>query len=220
MPQAPAGYLSVIRTAGAPAAWLRQDVPLTGLADIFPDDPEPEFVDINQANQAVVTLQENNHIVVVDLPSLSVVRHFPAGTVNLAQIDATRAGSGVPNTISLTDALSNVRREPDAAAWVGSRIATANEGDLAGGSRGAQIRAPRAVAGAGSRGERLAVLVGAREPAEVGPVARTGARDEETHLILLRGHAQAEDGRRHGDYQCACNQLGHQKLSWGKRRRS
>ena len=27
------------------------------------DDPEPEFVDINERNEAVVTLQENNHIV-------------------------------------------------------------------------------------------------------------------------------------------------------------
>lgn len=139
LPQSPAGYLAVIGTRGNPASWVRRDVDLKGLAEIFPEDPEPEFVDINQKNQAVVTLQENNHIVVVDLASCTVVTDFSAGTVNLSQIDAVRAGSGVPNTISLVNNVSNVRREPDAVAWVGDRIATANEGDLVGGSRGFTI---------------------------------------------------------------------------------
>jgi len=139
MPQAPAGYLTVIRTAGNPASWMRQDVDLTGLAEFFPDDPEPEFVDINQKNQAVVTLQENNHIVVVDLPTRTVVADFSAGTVDLSQIDTVRAGSGVPNTISLVNSAAGVRREPDAVSWVGNRVATANEGDLVGGSRGFTI---------------------------------------------------------------------------------
>ena len=83
LPQLPAGSLVVIRLQGPPTSWFRQDVALTGLAALYPDDPEPEFVDINQANQAVVTLQENNHIVIVDLPSRQVVRHFPAGAVTL-----------------------------------------------------------------------------------------------------------------------------------------
>ncbi len=30
-------------------------------------DPEPESVDINEDNEAVVTLQENSHIVIVNL---------------------------------------------------------------------------------------------------------------------------------------------------------
>lgn len=51
---------------------------LTGLADFVPEDPEPEFVSINSRNQVVVTLQENNHIVVVDLASGSVVTDFTA----------------------------------------------------------------------------------------------------------------------------------------------
>ena len=135
----PAGYLAVIGTAGAPASWVRRDVDLTGLADLFPDDPEPEFVDVNQKNQAVVTLQENNHIVIVDLPSGTVVADFPAGTVDLTKIDTVRAGSGVPNTIALVNSATGVRREPDSVAWVGQQIATANEGDLVGGSRGFSI---------------------------------------------------------------------------------
>ncbi len=132
----PAGYLSVIETAGAPASWVRDDVSLTGYASRFPNDPEPEFVDINQKNQAVVTLQENNHIVVVDLRRRSVETHFTAGAVDLTQIDTVRAGSGVPNTIALVNTQTARLREPDAVTWVGDRIATANEGDYDGGSRG------------------------------------------------------------------------------------
>ena len=81
----------MIRLQGPPTGWFRQDVSLTGLAGmLYPDDPEPEFVDINHANQAVVTLQENNHIVVVDLPSRQVVKHFPAGAVTLTGVDLDR----------------------------------------------------------------------------------------------------------------------------------
>jgi len=61
LPQAPAGFLVVIALTGPPAGWVRQDVNLQGLASYAPEDPEPEFVDINQNNEAVVTLQENNH---------------------------------------------------------------------------------------------------------------------------------------------------------------
>ena len=135
----PAGYLAVISTAGAPASWIRRDVDLTGVADRFPDDPEPEFVDINQKNQAVVTMQENNHIAIVDLPSRRVVADFSAGAVDLTQIDTVRAGSGVPNTIALVNSVAGRLREPDSVAWVGQQIATANEGDLIGGSRGFSI---------------------------------------------------------------------------------
>jgi hypothetical protein len=42
------------------------------------------------------------------------------------------------------------------------------------------------------------VLVGAGESAEIRTVARPGAGDEETHLILLRVDAQGCEGR----YRC------------------
>jgi Esterase-like activity of phytase len=135
----PAGYLAVIETAGLPAAWSRTDVSLVGYASRFPNDPEPEFVDINQQNEAVVTLQENNHVVVVDLKHKTVAAHFSAGAVDLTQIDTVRAGTGVPNTIALVNTQPGRLREPDAVAWVGDRIATANEGDYDGGSRGFTI---------------------------------------------------------------------------------
>ena len=91
LPQAPAGL-----PRGDPAAGPAVELAPAGRVAhragraLYPDDPEPEFVDINQANQAVVTLQENNHIVVVDLPSRQVVKHFPAGAVTLTGVDADR----------------------------------------------------------------------------------------------------------------------------------
>jgi hypothetical protein len=131
----PAGFLAVIKLHGPPASWSASAIALTGYSAYAPGDPEPEFVDINGRNEAVVTLQENNHIVIVDLKSQTVIDDFSAGAVTLNGIDATEDG-----VISLTESLNDVPREPDAVVWVpgagGHQIATANEGDLFGGSRG------------------------------------------------------------------------------------
>src|SRR6478672_2456480 len=53
----------------------------------------------------------------------------------------------------------------------------------------AEIGVPRLAAGAGRRGELLAVLVGAVESAQIAAVADRRARDEKAHVALLR-----EDG--------------------------
>jgi hypothetical protein len=144
LPQLPAGYLAVYRILNlvGPVLGPRTDVDLTGLAGYVPNDPEPEFVDINARNEAVVTLQENNHIVIVDLTRPSVKSHFSAGAVDLSNIDAVEDG-----VISLTDSLEDVPREPDAVAWLPGllgvqHVATVNEGDLFGGSRGFTIFRP------------------------------------------------------------------------------
>ena len=140
VPSNPPGYLAVLKLNGPPLAWGVPDVvSLTGLSAYAPEDPEPEFVDINDRNEAVVTLQENNHLVIVDLPTLTVKRHFDMGKVTLKGIDRTDDG-----VISLTETQADVPREPDAVAWVPGpfgqlNIATANEGDLFGGSRGFSI---------------------------------------------------------------------------------
>jgi hypothetical protein len=136
--QAPGGFLSIVDiTPGEPASWRVRRVELTGLSDEGPSDPEPEFVDINAADEVVVSLQENDHLIVVDLPSGLIIDDFSAGNVALTGVDATEDG-----IISLTESI-DVPREPDAVAWVpgpsGIRIATANEGDLFGGSRGFSI---------------------------------------------------------------------------------
>lgn len=124
MPQLPGGFLTIIDLVGAPAAWTTRDVSLDGLADRFPNDPEPEFVDINSANQAAVTLQENNHVVIVDLPTGTIVDHWSAGTVtHLADLEDD-------GRIRFDDLLLDARREPDAIGWTpGGNLITANEGD-------------------------------------------------------------------------------------------
>lgn len=136
IPQLPTGYLSVVplKSEAVDCAGLKV-VDLTGIAEIAPEDAEPEFVDINGAGEAVVTLQENNHIAVVDLASAKVVRHFPAGAVTLKNVDTKKDG-----VISLTGDAENVPREPDAVVWLDDeRFVTANEGDWKGGSRGFTI---------------------------------------------------------------------------------
>jgi len=133
-PQLPAGELIVIDLSDSdPDNWSLSRVSLTGLADLYADDPEPEYVDINSGNQAVVTLQENNHIVIVDLASATVTESFSAGTVDLNLIDATE-GDGL--MIEQTESLTNIPREPDGVSWINNDyFATADEGDLNGGSR-------------------------------------------------------------------------------------
>lgn len=136
-PQAPAGELLIFNTSGTLTEWTETRVALTGIADAFPTDPEPEYVDINSDNIALVTLQENNHIILVNLVDGSIVGDFSAGSVDLSNIDASEEE---PAIISLTESLTSVPREPDGATWLSSEyLATADEGDLDGGSRGFTI---------------------------------------------------------------------------------
>jgi hypothetical protein len=134
-PQAPPGYLVIVDLSKDPTAYQLRTVPLTGIADLFPEDPEPEYVDINDKNIAVVTLQENNHIVLVDLRSGDVIDDFSAGSVDLNQIDTLEN-----DLIEQNSALTSVPREPDGVSWVSNdTFATADEGDLDGGSRGITV---------------------------------------------------------------------------------
>lgn len=150
IPQAPPGVLQVLDLKGLPWKWHTQlrTVDLTGLAATAPSDPEPEFVDINRKNEAVVTLQENNHLAVVDLRKAKVTRHFSAGSTSLTNVDATEEKLGPQRSglIELKDDLPNRRREPDAVHWIDDdTFVTANEGDyedengVQGGSRGFTI---------------------------------------------------------------------------------
>lgn len=137
-PQLPAGELVIVNIQNeSPNQWALQRVDLTGLADLYSGDPEPEYVDINTNNIAVVTLQENNHIVLIDLATGNVVNEFGAGSVDLFDVDLTEEK---PNKILLSEASLQVLREPDGVSWINDRyFATANEGDLEGGSRGFSV---------------------------------------------------------------------------------
>ncbi|MEJ3624824.1 esterase-like activity of phytase family protein [Vibrio vulnificus] len=136
LPQLPAGYLVILQTKqGKPDCKSAKRVELTGLATIGADDPEPEFVAFNDANQIAVTLQENNHMVIVDAASAKVLSHFSAGSVDLTQIDVKKEGA-----LTFTGEQKGVRREPDAVKWLDKdRLVIANEGDYQGGARGFTI---------------------------------------------------------------------------------
>ncbi len=132
--QLPAGFLVTIglTAEGVLDCDTLNKVEMTGLAEVSPEDPEPEFVDINENGEIIVTMQENNHLVVVSKDG-EVLNHFSAGAVDLDGIDATDERGA----LLFTESQKAVVREPDAVKWIdGDHFATANEGDMDGGSRG------------------------------------------------------------------------------------
>lgn len=130
--QMPAGFVTIVPLADGVMqcdAMIVADV--TGLADVSPEDPEPEFVSINSENEIVVTMQENNHMVVLNAAG-EVLNHFSAGSVDLVGIDVEEERAFVYDGEQM-----GRLREPDAVTWIDdSHFAIANEGDMDGGSRG------------------------------------------------------------------------------------
>ncbi len=136
LPQMPAGYLSIVpvKNQKLDCSAIKK-IDLTGLAEIAPSDPEPEFVAFNSNNEIALTLQENNHIAIIDAESGKVINHFSAGTVDLDAIDSKKDGA-----LTFNQSQSDVRREPDAVKWLdNNRFVIANEGDYKGGARGFTI---------------------------------------------------------------------------------
>ncbi|KAK7239238.1 stress-induced-phosphoprotein [Aureococcus anophagefferens] len=137
-PQFPAGHVEIFtaKTANSELGVRlskHADVAMTGLAGCdFPEDPEPEFVSVSPGNKAVVTMQENNCVAVVDLPTGAVDFSASAGARDLTDVDVAEEG-----VIDQTASLAAVTAEPDGVVWIkgGAYFATANEGDMAGGSR-------------------------------------------------------------------------------------
>ncbi|MEQ6901591.1 esterase-like activity of phytase family protein [Nocardioides sp. YIM 152588] len=143
LPQLPAGFVQVIDVADAdPAAWVAHAVALTEASGDplpsfvaagidTPEDPEPEYVDINEDNLLALSLQENSGVVLIDLETRAVESVFSAGEVTLDGVDTEDDG-----LFDQTDSITVVR-EPDALHWIDETyLATANEGDWKGGSRG------------------------------------------------------------------------------------
>ncbi|MEM9729908.1 MAG: esterase-like activity of phytase family protein, partial [Myxococcota bacterium] len=141
-PQLPPGYVVIVDLSGDVADWTTAEVDLVGIADLFPEDPEPEYVDINADNVVVVTLQENNHIVLVDAITAAVTGDFSAGTVDLDGVDLTEGDDDINGNQSIiqNESQAGIPREPDGVTWIDTQfLATADEGDLDGGSRGFTI---------------------------------------------------------------------------------
>jgi hypothetical protein len=132
IPQMPAGDLKVFNlTDSVPDCATMKTVTLTGLAEVAGDDPEPEFVSFNDNGEIAVTLQENNHIAIVNAETGKIVSHFSAGTTALDKIDTKKDGA-----FDFFGKAEDVAREPDAVKWLDNdRIVVANEGDYEGGSR-------------------------------------------------------------------------------------
>lgn len=166
LPQAPAGFLQFVDLAGAdPDAWQTRPVTLDVAALAAagldtPQDAEPEYVAIDPSDTRVaVTLQENNGVAVLDVVSGALENVFSAGDVALDGIDADDDGA-----IDQTGSVEAAPREPDAIGWVDDEhVATANEGDWKGGTRGWTVfeaATGDVVWDAGSDLEELAVRVG------------------------------------------------------------
>lgn len=136
IPQMPAGGLAIFTVAdGVADCEGMKTVDLTGLAEIAGEDPEAEYVSINDLNEIVVSLQENNHFAIIDGNTGEVKTSFSAGTVDLDGIDTRDDGS-----LDFIGSVSGVLREPDAVKWIDDeRFVAANEGDYNGGSRGFTI---------------------------------------------------------------------------------
>ncbi len=136
IPQLPAGsVLTYKMNAGTLDCDSQIAADMTGMADVAPGDPEPEFVTINGANEVAVTLQENNHVVVFNGETGAIISHFSTGMVDLENVDTAEE-----RALTFDDTLTGVKREPDAIKWLDeNRLVTANEGDYEGGSRGFTI---------------------------------------------------------------------------------
>lgn len=133
LPQPPAGFLASIDLRGDVADWRVRRTELTGLDGmVAPTDPEPEYVKFSpDGSRVALTLQENNHVAIIDPRRQKVLNHFSAGTATVDGVD-TRKDGVIDPTGSIT-----APREPDSIGWVdGHHVATANEGDWKGGTRG------------------------------------------------------------------------------------
>jgi len=135
-PQMPAGFVLVFETTTELDDYSITKIDLIGLDGVkYPEDPEPEFVSINNNNIATVTLQENNAIVLIDLADKNILSSFSAGFVDLNNIDTVEE-----DVIDQSSSLFGVPREPDGVVFIDDEyFATADEGDLDGGSRGFTI---------------------------------------------------------------------------------
>ena len=159
IPQMPAGDLKIFTLAdGVPDCATMKTVTLTSIAEVAGDDPEPEFVAFNEAGEIAVTLQENNHIAIVDAETGNIVAHFSAGSTSLENIDTKKDGA-----LNFTGKAENIAREPDAVKWLDNgRLVVASEGDYQGGSRGFTIfdKAGKVLFEAGNALDHAAAAVG------------------------------------------------------------
>ncbi len=148
LPQLPSGFVQIVRIQGNVNSWTATPIHLTAKdgsplpilanAGIYePRDLEPEYVAFkdeprgNERGLLAVSLQENNGIVLINAVTGTVVSAFSTGSATVGGVDVVEE-----DTTDQSGTITDVPREPDSIGWIGDHIATANEGDLFGGSRG------------------------------------------------------------------------------------
>ena len=124
------GSIEVIDISNAdPANWtVARSVTVPADPDLTDNtDVQPEFIDINSANKAAVTFQENNGVGILDLATGNWDNIWSAGSPSFFT-DTTDDAQLV-----FTTALASTPREPDAVKWIsgGTHLMTANEGEAA-----------------------------------------------------------------------------------------
>lgn len=115
LPQYPAGFITIMDiTATDPADWTMTNVNITGLGNdiLFDMDPEPEFVSINDNNIVIVTLQENNGLVLINANDYTVLDAYSAGYATLDAVDTIYEGKILPIKKDTKP------REPDGVMWI------------------------------------------------------------------------------------------------------
>lgn len=206
LPQPPAGFVNVVELDGEPDAWQADAIALTGqdgsalpmMADAgldTPEDPEPEYVSINADNQLAVTLQENNGVAVIDLSTQQLTSVFSAGNAQVSGIDTDDDGAYDP-TGSI-----DLPREPDAVGWIDeTHLATANEGDWKGGTRGWTVfdaTTGKVVWDAGNSFERLATRYGLHNEGRAG---KKGPEPEGLAVATIGGKRRAFVGSERSNF--------------------
>ncbi|WP_456824958.1 esterase-like activity of phytase family protein [Cellulomonas sp. P5_E12] len=208
LPQLPAGFLQLVDLPGTdPAAWSTREVPFTAADGTAlpsfveagldtPQDPEPEYVAVDPTGSTVaVTLQENNGVALVDVATGDVGRVFSTGRVALTGIDSAQDG-----VINQTGSIPLTPREPDAVAWLDeTHLATANEGDWKGGTRGWTVfdTEGAVVWDAGAELERLAVSTGLHNESRAG---KKGVEIEGLAVATLGGQRYAFVGSERSNF--------------------
>jgi hypothetical protein len=135
LPQLPGGALHVLRIDGAPHKWTLRTVDLRGLSGLRAPGPRARVREHQRAQHRRRDAPGEQPHRPGGPATTSVIRDFPAGTVDLPRVDADDDGRLDP-----IHSLTGLAREPDAVAWIDAGcLVTANEGDLFGGRRGFTI---------------------------------------------------------------------------------
>lgn len=129
-PQARPGSVQVVTIdAAEPSRSTVQTIPVALDMGNNQPDPQPEYVSVSRdGSTAVISLQENNALAVIDLAATPprVLRFLDAGVVDLALADLVE-----DDEVVFAGASAPARREPDGVCLLsdGRHFVTANEGD-------------------------------------------------------------------------------------------